>query len=94
MIILSLTLYSVYIVYIAHEPYNGRYEFHIYIEYNNENNSSIELDLPLPHDSRVHSEIELYNHYQKDRGIYSQKENLSCFINNTEYGRILHISIN
>jgi hypothetical protein len=94
MLILSLTLYSFYIVYIAHEPYNGWYEYNIYIEYKNENNSEIELDLPLPHDNRIYAELEFFNHFQQDRGIYTQRQDISYSFNNSEYGIILHISLN
>lgn len=85
-LILSLTIYSYYQRYVVYEPYRGWYGYQVKIEYNAENKSNIEIDLPLPHDNRIYSELEFSKSYESQYLDYS--------INNSEYGKILHIVTN
>ena len=93
-LILSLTMYSYYKRYVEHDPYEGWYEYEVYIEYNDENKSNIEFDLPLPHDSRIYSELRFFKSYRMEIEVDTQSQYLEYSFNNSDYGEVLHIVTN
>lgn|GEM_PF-2469349 len=104
-VIFSLTIYSSYKRYVECVPYDGWYEFQVYIEDTGKNESTIKTDIPLPHDSRIYSKLKFYTSYQEmvdwefnyHEGQYKfdfQSQYLSYSINNSLYGKVLHIETN
>jgi hypothetical protein len=95
----SLTIYIAYISDIAQRPFNGEYEFQLYIEYNGENKSNIEIDLPLPHDDKIYSELEFYYFYKGESyilvtDINPQAQYLTYSIIDSNYGKVVHVTTN
>jgi hypothetical protein len=93
-LIFSMTLFSYYIRYIEHKPYKGWYEYEIYIKIGRNNDSIIEFDFPLPHDERLYSELTFYKSYQKNIEVNIHSQYFEYSINDTDYGKVLHISTN
>jgi hypothetical protein len=104
LLILSLIIYSFYVYQIKNDPYNGRYSYEVYIQYNSGNGSNYVIDLPLPHDSRIYSEIEFYRSYEEKLEYCYDDENRYIFDHKTQYlshhiydsinGKVLHIESN
>lgn len=104
-VIFSLTMYSSYKRYVECVPYDGWYEFQVYIEDIDKNESTVKIDLPLPHDSRIYSKLKFYTSYQEmvdwefnyheDQYHFDfQSQYLSYSINDSVYGKVLHIETN
>lgn len=104
-VIFSLTMYSSYKRYVECVPYDGWYEFQVYIEHIDENRSVIKIELPLPHDGRIYSKLKFYTSYQEmvdwefnyheDQYRFDfQSQYLSYSINDSVYGKVLHVETN
>lgn len=104
-VIFSLTMYSSYKRYVECVPYDGWYEFQVHIEHIDENRSVIKIELPLPHDGRIYSKLKFYTSYQEmvdwefnyheDQYRFDfQSQYLSYSINDSVYGKVLHVETN
>jgi hypothetical protein len=93
-IILSYTLYVYYTYSIEYDPYKGDYSYKAYVEYVGSNDTVFSIDLPLPHDDRIYSELEFYQDVDKQIAIHPGIQYLNYSIDNSTYGNILHIETN
>ena len=80
-VLLANIAYATYLVCVKHVPYQGYYNYEAIIY--NHNNSTIEIDIPLPHDEEIY----------KDLSVSSWRA-YSYTIESSEYGKVLHVETN
>jgi len=98
----SILLYSFHKYYIKMEPYKGHYHYNVLVIYSDNNGLIMKLDLPLPHDQSIYSNLTFYeltesdlrreNHYYWSRAkSIDHMKYTNYTITNSQYGRVLHI---
>jgi len=104
-IIVSITYSSFHKYYVEMEPYGGYFEYLVYGRMDSENNSTIRLDLPIPHDERIISNMAFYVILEDDSEVTHQypyfqlptrkpMNNATYSLIESPYGEVMHFETN